>query len=123
MKKILIVEDDAGSVVLLKIILSKLQYESIFVDTAKMALDIYNENMGDVVLFLIDIGLPGGMDGFDLTKKIREISPDVPIIIQTAQAMPYSIQKGYDSGCNEYITKPFIINDIIKKVNKYIEKN
>lgn len=124
MKKILIVEDDLQTIILLKEIFNKIlkirdEY-IIFSENGNKSFDIYTEKKDEIGLVLIDIVLPGEIDGYELTEKIRKIS-DVPIVIETAQALSDSVTKGYECGCTEYITKPFSLVLIKDTVKKYIE--
>jgi len=63
------------------------------------------QNHREIALVLMDIRLPG-MDGLELTKQIKELRPDLPVVIQTSFALPAEKEACFDSGCDGYLTKP-----------------
>lgn len=68
-------------------------------------------------LIILDIMMPG-MDGYEVIKKIRasDTAKDIPIIFLTANAQKKDVQKGIEAGCNDYIVKPFKMDDLRKKI-------
>ena len=78
------------------------------------ALEVFKNNKIDIVLS--DIMMPK-MDGFMLLEKIREHDKNVPIIFLTAKDDKLSKQFGYKMGIDDYITKPFDIDELIMKLN------
>lgn len=66
-------------------------------------------------LALLDVNLPDG-NGFDLCKKIKEACPKLPVIFLTANDLEQDILNGFDLGAEDYITKPFNIKILLKKV-------
>jgi len=60
------------------------------------------------------------LDGYDATMQIKQIKPNLPIIAQTAHALPEDKSKAKDSGCDDYISKPIIKEQLISLLNKYI---
>jgi CheY-like chemotaxis protein len=66
----------------------------------------------------MDIKMPV-MDGIEATREIRAISPNVPIIAQTANAFEADHQRAYKAGCNDIITKPIKITNLTKVIEKY----
>ena len=73
-------------------------------------------------LILMDINLGKGMDGIELTKEIKK-NPDyanIPIIADTAYALEDDKFEFLDKGCNDYISKPFERDDLLRMINKYI---
>jgi len=80
------------------------------------------QNNYDIVL--MDIQMPE-MDGYEATKTIRAFSDgkkDTPIMAMTANATPEEINKCFESGVNEYISKPFIAEELFMKMAKIISK-
>ena len=78
----------------------------------------------DYDILLMDIQMPQ-MDGYEATKKIREEGgekKDIAIMAMTANATKEEIQKCIASGMNDYITKPFEPNDLLRKIHKLILK-
>lgn len=117
-KKILVVEDDESSMLLLKEILDSLEANYIEARSGEVALRLFQENT-DIDLILMDIQLPG-MNGYETTSKIRERNKDVVIIAQTANAMASDREKSVLAGCNDYIPKPISIPALIKIFNQYL---
>ena len=72
-------------------------------------------------LILMDMMMPN-VDGYQATKKIRTYKSlkNVPIIAMTAKSPQEDKRQAIRAGCNEYLTKPFNLDDILKKVNKWL---
>ncbi len=117
-KMILIVEDDPSNYMFLETALRKSGINIILAKNGKEALDAYNSNK-DIELILMDIQLPL-MNGLDATREIRKTDQDIPIIAQTAYAMSDDRQRCLDAGCNDYISKPIKMKELIRKLNKYL---
>ena len=82
-------------------------------------LDAVYEKEYDLVL--LDIMLPG-MDGFTLCRRLREIS-NCPIIFLTAKGQETDILYGYSLGCDDYVVKPFSLNELYAKVNALLKRS
>jgi len=115
--KILIAEDDEISELLLGIAVKMFSKEIIKVHTGADAVKICRENP-DIDLIFMDIRMPG-MDGYAATKQIRKFNKEVIIIAQTAYALSIDREKAIQSGCNEYIVKPIVKNELITLIQKY----
>lgn len=109
--EILIVEDDSFNAIVLEEILSRIS-KPVIVDNPDRALEIVKEYKSKnkyFNLFLIDINLPGNMDGIELMHKIKEIDSKynhIPFIAQTAYAMSSDREKLLKSGFDDYVAKP-----------------
>lgn len=119
-KTILVVEDDEVSIAFLKLVLTSHGYEVIPADNGKKAVEIFQENP-DIDLILMDIKMPV-MNGIDATKAIKKINSSVPIIAQTAYALPGDKEKTIEAGCDDYLSKPITAELLFKKINKYLGK-
>lgn len=115
--KILVVEDDEVSEMLLKDILKPIAYETLNAFTGATAVEICRQNP-DIDIILMDIRMPE-MDGYKATKLIREFNNDVIIIAQTAFAMEGDREKAFNAGCNDYITKPIELDKLKGVLNKF----
>jgi CheY-like chemotaxis protein len=62
------------------------------------------------------------MDGYECTKRIKEINKEIPVIAQTAYALPQDSYKCFDAGCDDYIAKPISLNQFIEKIKKHLLK-
>lgn len=119
--KILYIEDNIDTQELIKIFLR--QIAEIDCSThADNILQLLAEK--DYDLILLDINLPGKIDGTDAIKLIRrdERFKNIPIIAVTAYAMIGDREKFLKMGCNEYISKPFFRDELVNKVNQILSQ-
>ena len=105
--KILIVEDDETSEMLIRIAVSNFSDNILLASTGKQAIEICQTNP-DIDLILMDIKM-AEMDGYEATRQIRLFNTEVVIIAQTAFGMDGDREKAIDAGCNDYISKPLDI--------------
>jgi len=118
MNKILLVEDDLSLIDGLEFSLQKNGFNVNIAKTVKEALDIFEDNNYD--LFILDLTLPDGT-GFEICKKIRQTS-NIPIIFLTASDEEVNIVMGLDIGGDDYITKPFKLNELISRINALMRR-
>ena len=112
MKKILLIEDDLDIIDGLTYSLFKFGFA---VDVANTLREANKKLQTDFDLALIDVMLPDGK-GFEICKKIR-LKSQVPIIFLTACDEEVNIVYGLDSGADDYIVKPFKLNELISRIN------
>ncbi len=117
--KVLIVEDDETSEMLISIELEKFSKEILKVTTGLDALEVCRKHP-DIDLVLMDIQMPG-MNGYETTRKIRDFNKEVIIIAQTAFALTGDREKAIEAGCNDYIPKP-IIKEMLLELIKHFFK-
>jgi CheY-like chemotaxis protein len=117
-KKILIVEDDVASTQLLKTILSNTEAEVLLAESGEEAVELF-ESKESIDLVLMDIQLPQ-IDGYEATGKLKKLRPEIIIIAETAHAMKEDRAKSLDAGCDDYITKPIDLQELLKLINKYL---
>ena len=72
----------------------------------------------DPKIVIIDIMMPGS-DGFSAVKKIRASNKDIPIIMLTAKPLTEDLVKAFDLGCNDYIRKPFVMEELIARIKAF----
>lgn len=118
MKKILLVENDLSLIEGLKFSLNKHGFDITIARTLQEALAYIAQN--DYHLVLLDLILPDG-SGFDICKNIRQKS-DVPIIFLTASDKEVNIAMGLDIGGDDYIIKPFKLNELISRINATLRR-
>jgi signal transduction histidine kinase len=116
--KILIVDDDKTSELLLRKIFKKDSKEFLYVPNGIEAIKTCKNNP-DIDLILMDMKLPR-MNGYEATRKIREFNSEVIIIAQTAYALPGDRENSILAGCNDYISKPINRIAIRNMVNSYL---
>ncbi len=73
----------------------------------------------DIDLVLMDLRIPK-MDGYTATTEIKKIRPELPVIAQTANALPEDRIRAEKAGCDDFITKPINRKEFLLKVSKYI---
>jgi PAS domain S-box-containing protein len=117
--KILIAEDDVASFLHLSILVKEMTRELLHATSGSEAVKACRENP-DIDLVLMDIKMPH-MNGLEATRIIREFNPKVVIIAQTAYALTGDHEKSLEAGCNDYITKPILIEDLIGKLALHLE--
>ncbi len=118
-KKLLIVEDDPLNFAYFAEILDGFKMDIHHVNTAVKAIEIVKDIKFDLIL--MDIQLPG-KDGNFAISKIKKISPEIPIVAQSAYAFENEKQDSFNAGCDDYITKPIKKNELINVLKKYIQE-
>ena len=120
MKKLIqIVEDDSSVKKLLEITFKEYEFNSISSESKKNAMLMFLSHNPD--LMIVDLGLPDG-DGKDLIKQIREISK-IPIIVLTARHDEKEVIKALDYGADDYMTKPFSVNELLARIRANLRRN
>ncbi len=118
--KILVAEDEISNYLLAKNILIRgLNAEVIRAENGLETLEIFNDN-ADISLIVMDIKMPL-MDGLEVTRIIRKMNKDIPIIAVTAFALSGDREKALDAGCDDYISKPFDANNLVLKIQKLLD--
>ncbi len=117
--KVLIVEDDDVSALYLETLLRDLKFTTIRAIDGLEATRVFKENR-DVEMIIMDINLPG-QSGLKATAQIRKIDPNVIIIAQTAYTDKHNMESALSVGCNEFMTKPIIKEDLADMLQKYYE--
>lgn len=119
--KILIVEDDLTQRKLLEFICEKLEMTYVSVSSGQSALQYLEEDSAQFRLILMDWQMPA-MDGLACTRAIREKEEGdsrIPIIAVTANAMVGDKEKCLNAGMDDYLSKPFTIDQFREKINKW----
>lgn len=110
--KILLVEDERQMAMFIEM---ELVHEGYNVDTAYDGIEgLKKIQNGEYSLVLLDIMLPG-LNGMEICKKVREAS-DIPIIMLTARGDVRDKVKGLDIGADDYLTKPFAIEELLARI-------
>lgn len=117
--RILLVEDDPNLSMVLKDYLEILFYETTLCDDGEEALETFKHNSYD--LCILDIMLPK-KDGFTLAREIRKINKDIPIIFLTAKVLKEDRIKGFQIGCDDYITKPFSTEELSLRIDAILRR-
>lgn len=118
MKKLLLVEDDLSLIEGLKYSLVKNGFETDIARTLREAESLFSRNEYQIIL--LDLMLPDG-SGFDLCKTIRKTST-VPIVFLTSLDEEVNVVMGLDMGGDDYITKPFKLNELLSRINAILRR-
>lgn len=118
-KTILVAEDDRSILEVVKIILEQEDYKTLFADKEEQIFQHIKENIPDLIL--LDIWL-GGSNGGKIAKKIKseKQTKHIPIIMISANNETEKIAK--ESGAEDFLLKPFNIDDLLQKVKKNVRK-
>ena len=119
-KKILVVEDDKDIQELVEEILKAEGYVVLTAANGLEGYELFKTNQVDLII--LDVMMPK-MDGYQMAKLVRQRDEKVPIIMLTALEGEYDEIKGFEIGVDDYITKPFSFNILIKRVKAIIRRN
>ncbi len=121
-KKILVVEDKEDSRVLVGKVLRFRGYEVIGATTGEDAVNMAQTELPDLIL--MDIRLPGGIDGLEATRRIKAMPQlaHIPILAITASVRPEDEQRALDVGCSGFVRKPVDIDELPKQVAEHIAR-
>lgn len=120
MKTILIADDEERIRKLVGDFLKRAGYSVMEAEDGDSAFRIFENNKKILDLIIIDIMMPG-LNGWELCRKIRETS-NVPIIILSARSEEFDELTGYESGADDYVTKPFSPIILVKRVEALLRR-
>ena len=117
--RILLVEDEENIREVVKLNLEMEGYEVVGTDNGKDALKCFREQHFD--LLILDVMLPE-IDGFQICEQVRLTNMEVPIIFLTAKDTPMDRITGLKKGADDYLTKPFVLEELLLRVNNLIKR-
>jgi two-component system alkaline phosphatase synthesis response regulator PhoP len=120
-KKILLVDDSPTAILWQRLILEDDKYEILVAQDGEEGVRVAKAERPDLVL--LDVVMPR-MSGFDALRAIRADASlsDIPILMVTTRSEMAHVMEGYESGCNEYITKPVDRAELLTKVRSYLQR-
>jgi DNA-binding response OmpR family regulator/signal transduction histidine kinase len=118
---ILIVDDTAANLQILTTIVTTEGYNILLAQTGEEALRIANEYSPDIIL--LDVMMPQ-MDGFDVCRKLKDnpITKPIPVIFVTARTDVEAVEKGFDVGGDDYVSKPFNDRVLLARLKTHVER-
>ena len=119
MFNILVVEDDKNLRKLMVTCLKRNDYNPYEATNGIEALDVLDQNYIDLIIS--DIMMPE-MDGYELTKSLREAKYDVPILLVTAKSTFKDKEEGFSLGADDYMVKPIDIDEMILRVKALLKR-
>ena len=117
--KILLVEDDTALRGALEELLAREGYEVIKASNVRTAQDAMSS---DFDLAMLDVGLPDG-DGVSLCRQWRSVGVETPILFLTAKDEELDVVRGLDAGGNDYVTKPFRMQELLSRIRALLRRN
>ena len=117
--KILLAEDDAALRIALEELLARDGYEVIKASSVRTA---QAEMNSDIDLAMLDVGLPDG-DGVSLCRQWRSEGVQTPILFLTAKDEELDVVRGLDAGGNDYVTKPFRMQELLSRIRALLRRN
>jgi signal transduction histidine kinase len=119
-KTVLIVDDAESNRLYLEYILNDLGLKTLLAENGTVAVE-FVKRLNSIDLILMDLNMPY-MDGYEATKLIKKMRPDIPIIAQTAYSLPEHRDKALNSGCNAFIKKPINVIELEMKIHECFNK-
>ena len=118
---VLIVDDDEELLKLVALLLKRINVESVGCKNGAVAIDLI-ENGEQIDMVILDLMLPD-MHGFDVLRHIRTLPQldGIPVLILSAKADPNTIRMCLDNGADGYVTKPYLANTLISRVQTLLE--
>lgn len=116
--KILYIEDEPFLGRIVKESLESRNYAVTMLEDGGKAVEAFNSVVPDICVF--DIMLPS-RDGYAIAREVRQRDPRVPIIFVSAKTQTHDLLKGFDSGGNDYIRKPFSMEELIVRIDNLLK--
>ncbi|MGL4364383.1 MAG: response regulator transcription factor [Bacteroidales bacterium] len=120
MPNILLVEDDENLGRVIKDYLTICNFQVQLCNNGELGWNVYKQNVFD--LCILDVMLPQ-RDGFTLAEMIRKENPSVPILFLTAKAAKEDVINGFKIGADDYITKPFNIEELVLRIEVFLKRS
>lgn len=117
---VLLAEDDENLGKLLSTYLKSKGFDVTLASDGQIALDVFNDGSFNFCVF--DVMMPK-LDGFSLAKEIRELDKKIPILFLTAKDMKEDKLTGFAIGADDYLTKPFSMEELIARINAIVRRS
>ena len=118
-KKILVVDDSRTALFMVTTILRKERYELVTASDGEQALEVAAAELPDLIL--MDVIMPR-KTGFEACRELkrREDTKRIPVILVTTRGEGENVEAGFQSGCNDYVTKPINAQELLTKVRDHM---
>ncbi|HET6900541.1 MAG TPA: response regulator [Vicinamibacteria bacterium] len=118
-KKILVVDDSRTALFMVTTILRKERYELVTASDGEQALEVASAEHPDLIL--MDVIMPR-KTGFEACRELkrREDTKAIPVILVTTRGEGENVEAGFQSGCNDYVTKPINAQELLTKVRDHM---
>jgi len=114
-KHILVVEDEEHLAVGIRFNLEAEGYRATAVGDGASALKLLRDESSNISMVVLDLMLPG-MSGYEVCQAMRETDIDIPVLILSARTLTEDRTRGFDVGADQYLTKPFDLDELISRV-------
>ena len=121
MSRIVVVEDETHIAHGLRFNLEAEGHQVDVFESGDSALERLLSNQDQTDLIVLDVMLPG-MDGFEIASKLRQVNRFMPILMLTALGRPDDVLKGFASGVDDYLAKPFDLKILLARVNSLLRR-
>ena len=118
--RLLLAEDEIALAHIVRESLEEQNFDVTLCFDGEQALICYREKKPDIIA--LDVMMPK-MDGFEVARKIREKDQTIPIIFLTARSRPKDVVTGFESGANDYLKKPFSVEELIVRIKVLLSTN
>lgn len=118
--KVLYAEDESALAMIVKESLETRSFEVTLATNGIEALSAFEKQEYDIVV--LDVMMPL-KDGFTVAKEIRKVTTILPILFLTAKSQTHDVIEGFTIGCNDYVKKPFSIEELIVRIKSLVNRN
>lgn len=120
--RVLLVDDEQMVLDVGEELLTSLGYEVEVAVSGQEAVDIYEKKKSGIDLVVLDMVMPG-MGGGETYNRLKEIDPDVKVLLSSGYSINGQAQEILDQGCNGFIQKPFDIKDLSRKLKEILNNS
>lgn len=117
--RIMLAEDDQNLGIILKSYLEAKGFPTVLCVNGKEAWEAFNHQLFDFCI--VDVMMPL-KDGFSLAQDIRKVNREIPILMLTAKSMQQDILKGFSVGADDYLTKPFSMDELLARIQAILRR-
>jgi CheY-like chemotaxis protein len=115
------VDDEDMIIEIAEELLKAMGYKVLLARSGKEALEIYKENQENIDIIVLDIIMPG-MGGSEVYDRVKEIDPDVKVLLSSGYSMEEKAKEILKRGCNGFISKPFKMRLLSQKIREVLDK-
>lgn len=120
MPTVLLIEDEAALGMIVRDSLEVRGFRVCYANNGEDGLRLFREERPDIIV--ADVMMPD-MDGFTLVEHIRKDDTDTPVIFLTARSQTVDVVRGFELGGNDYVKKPFSLDELIVRINALLRRN
>jgi CheY-like chemotaxis protein len=119
-ERILFVDDEPDIITMINQMLSQLGYQTTLCDRSSDALEMFREDPGRFDMLITDQIMPG-MTGLELTRELRRIRPDLPVILCTGYSKTVSEEDVADAGVRDMLMKPIALRHLAESIRRALD--